>query len=185
MSRLLVRLSDQKLKDYNWLLPLENIINILPHGSGFDSDWVIDTEDDQFIKLSNSYHAMDGNGFYSGWLHFIINLGRPDFKENEEFDSYFDKEEDYDASQWYHTFEIDFDDSDLDYDDGSEEYLFVDEDYDDNDELTDDAVQRSEDWTNREITAVDKDSLIEYINDTICQALQGITSSVIVLESED
>lgn len=183
MSKLLVRLSEQKLNDYKFLLPLEDIVNLLPHGSGFDSDWQIDFDNENYpqsIILSNGYHAMDGNGFYSGWLNFDIFIGKP---------GYYDAELDadlqaFEPEHWYHTFDIDFFDDDLDFDDGLDHSEYTDDDYDEDGDLTQEAIDRETELY-MDNPAVNKDLLIEYINDTICESLQGIVSAVIVLDSED
>jgi hypothetical protein len=176
MSKVLVRLSEQKQKDYR-LLALEDLIDILPHGSGFDGDWTVDTDSETYpnaIILSNGYHAMDQNGFYSGWLNFTIYLGKP-----HEFDTTIGDEsvECFDPEHWYHTFEIEYDDSDLDYDDGDNEYEFDDNDYDEDGELTEDALQRELDWQEMENPAVNKELLIEYIDATISESLSGIVNA--------
>jgi hypothetical protein len=161
MSKVLVRLSEQKQKDYR-LLALEDLIDILPHGSGFDGDWTVDTDSETYpnaIILSNGYHAMDGNGFYSGWLNFDIFIGKPDLA---------DVDESCNPTQWYHTFDIEYDASDLDYDDDSFEIS--------EDDHPDDFYEN---------TAVNLESLKEYIEDTISESLMGITSAVIVLEDEE
>lgn len=48
-----------------------DIIDALPHGSGIDCDWVIDVTK-QSIRMSNSYHCMDDNGFYCGYADFTV-----------------------------------------------------------------------------------------------------------------
>lgn len=166
MSSLKVRLSESKLRDYPYLSKVEDIVNVLPHGSGFDGDWVIDLEPSNYPNafcFSNSYHAMDGNGFYSGWLNFTIFVGNPEAYGNvsdmEDFET-------FNPSRWYYNFEIDYDPSDLDYDDG--------------DDLEIDENDHPDDYF--ENTAVDLDSLIQYIDDTICDALQGIVD--IIIEEE-
>jgi hypothetical protein len=59
----------------NWHARLQHIQqSILPSGSGIDSGCTIDTSksnDDKLIIYS-SYHCMDENGFYDGWIDFKV-----------------------------------------------------------------------------------------------------------------
>ena len=48
-----------------------DIVMRLPHGSGIDSDWIIEEKSDK-VYAYNSYHCMDDNGFYNGWQDFYI-----------------------------------------------------------------------------------------------------------------
>jgi hypothetical protein len=50
------------------------ITNQLPHGSGLDTEWAIDFDKSHGnkITLSTSYHAMDENGYYDGWIDFTV-----------------------------------------------------------------------------------------------------------------
>ncbi len=54
----------------------------LPHGSGIDANWnVIDK--DGFYVCSNSYHCMNENGMYDGWVDFSLSISKAkpeDFK---------------------------------------------------------------------------------------------------------
>src|SRR5688572_28954272 len=105
-----VLITEQKVKDYSYLTRVEEITDLLPHGSGFDGDWVVE-EDTENRYFSNSYHAMDGNGFYSGWLHFTLVVEKRTPSRN-----------------WYKAFDIEWDDSDLDYD-AEYEVEYEDSDY--------------------------------------------------------
>ena len=46
----------------------------LPHGSGVDADWSIIEVDEvnKTTTLKNSYHAMNQNGMYVGWVDFTF-----------------------------------------------------------------------------------------------------------------
>lgn len=50
------------------------IIDSLPHGSGIDGDTTFDFEHSTKHKLiiNSSYHCMDNNGYYDGWINFKI-----------------------------------------------------------------------------------------------------------------
>jgi hypothetical protein len=48
-----------------------DIVDALPHGSGIDADWQVSVTK-RSIRLSNSFHAMDDNGFYDGWADFTV-----------------------------------------------------------------------------------------------------------------
>ena len=57
----------------------------LPHGSGIDCDWVIHLDNaSYFIVCTNSYHVMNENGMYNGFIDFrvVIILGRRDIFGN-------------------------------------------------------------------------------------------------------
>lgn len=45
----------------------------LPHGSGIDGDWTISPAGTN-VEASNYYHAMNGAGFYCGYLHFTVTI---------------------------------------------------------------------------------------------------------------
>ncbi len=54
---------------------LEQLILLLPHGSGIDSDWYqLDTDPKKCLKFSNSYHVMNENGYYDGWIDFTATI---------------------------------------------------------------------------------------------------------------
>ena len=55
---------------------IQQLIEMLPHGSGLDGTWKIDIgqSGDQKIILYMSYHAMDENGFYDGWINFMLTI---------------------------------------------------------------------------------------------------------------
>ena len=44
----------------------------LPHGSGIDSKWDFDFSSPEKILLHNSFHVMDENGYYNGYIDFSI-----------------------------------------------------------------------------------------------------------------
>lgn len=51
----------------------------LPTGSGIDDDITIRDDNPSFMKdgkirLSSSFHVMDENGFYDGWIDFIVEI---------------------------------------------------------------------------------------------------------------
>lgn len=57
-----------------------DLINKLPHGSGIDGTTLIQTYKcrKDLIVIESSYHCMDGNGFYDGWIDFEVWI-RPSF----------------------------------------------------------------------------------------------------------
>ena len=58
------------------------LLDKLPHGSGIDCDWKI-TENKGYFKCENSYHLMNDNGYYVGYIDFsvVISKSKPyDFK---------------------------------------------------------------------------------------------------------
>jgi len=45
---------------------------LLPHGSGIDSEWRIEHREDTTFCCHNSFHAMDVNGMYCGYVGFMV-----------------------------------------------------------------------------------------------------------------
>lgn len=55
---------------------IKKMLDLLPHGSGIDGDWAFDfvkSGDDKVI-FYNSFHAMDENGMYDGWIDFTVTI---------------------------------------------------------------------------------------------------------------
>lgn len=53
----------------------EIIVEVLPHGSGIDASWHLEQLGSLPIVLcSNSFHAMDQNGYYCDWVDFTVKL---------------------------------------------------------------------------------------------------------------
>ena len=52
----------------------EALINALPHGCGIDSTWIVERFRSGAVLCKNSFHLMDGNGFYDGWQDFAVRL---------------------------------------------------------------------------------------------------------------
>jgi hypothetical protein len=46
--------------------------NFLPSGSGIDSGCTIDSISDDRIVIHSSYHKMNDNGYYCGWVDFQV-----------------------------------------------------------------------------------------------------------------
>jgi len=57
----------------------QGLEDYLPHGSGIDTDWYLERQDD-IILASNSYHAMDEYGGYDSWWDFTVELTITDGK---------------------------------------------------------------------------------------------------------
>jgi hypothetical protein len=54
---------------------IDTVLDALPHGSGFDTDWQADTgTEDAPLVLHGGYHCMDENGFYNGWLDVSVTV---------------------------------------------------------------------------------------------------------------
>ena len=58
---------------------VEDLAEVLPHGSGINSDWTIEYRGN-YIIARNSYHCMDENGFYDGWQDFSIVIEKDEYK---------------------------------------------------------------------------------------------------------
>lgn len=50
------------------------LAEILPHGSGIDADWYINQQKNGSWVCTNSFHAMNENGYYDGWIPFKVNF---------------------------------------------------------------------------------------------------------------
>ena len=49
-------------------------MDMLPHGSGFDSAPTLESVKPDRLTVCGSYHAMDSNGSYCGWLDFTVTV---------------------------------------------------------------------------------------------------------------
>jgi hypothetical protein len=55
----------------SWSEEIEKLVNEMPHGSGFDSPITLNNESTpEKLIFDGSFHCMDENGFYAGWLDF-------------------------------------------------------------------------------------------------------------------
>src|ERR1039458_9134377 len=52
------------------VVDVHKLADLLPHGSGIDSDWTIRVQRNGDVTVYGSYHAMNENGFYVGWRNF-------------------------------------------------------------------------------------------------------------------
>jgi len=59
----------------NHVETLNELIDLLPHGSGIDSDWNFneDRSSEQKVVLHCAYHRMDEYG-YQGWIDFTVTV---------------------------------------------------------------------------------------------------------------
>jgi len=51
-------------------LLLNYLGDVLPHGSGIDTDWLIKMTSPTRIRCSASYHCMNESGMYDGYVEF-------------------------------------------------------------------------------------------------------------------
>jgi len=51
---------------------LELVAEVLPHGSGIDSEWHLSFSTRTRIRAEASFHCMDENGMYDGWVDFTV-----------------------------------------------------------------------------------------------------------------
>ena len=78
-QRIQARMNCEKMNNTEWYDTHGRVIQhlvdrYLPKGSGFDSVCTIDdTRYDRLIIFS-SFHLMDGNGYYDGWIDFIATV---------------------------------------------------------------------------------------------------------------
>lgn len=52
------------------------LFEILPSGSGIDCQWEITTHNNGNITARNSYHAMNQDGYYDGYMPFTVRIFR-------------------------------------------------------------------------------------------------------------
>lgn len=64
------------------------IIDELPHGSGIDSDWCY-YETKGYHCLTNSYHCMNKNGYYDGWMDFTVKMPKSIFNDADRLSTDF------------------------------------------------------------------------------------------------
>jgi len=55
-------------------LTKEMLLEVLPHGSGIDSDWHFEKRDDGSIQCLNYFHAMNSDGYYDGYMPFAFDV---------------------------------------------------------------------------------------------------------------
>lgn len=54
---------------------IEHLIKeVLPHGSGIDSKWEIESSEKLKFECCNKWHTMDANGYYCGYVSFTVKL---------------------------------------------------------------------------------------------------------------
>lgn len=58
------------------VIPEEELIVLLPSGSGIDSEWEITEHKNGNVTARNSFHSMDGNGSYDGYMPFTVRIYR-------------------------------------------------------------------------------------------------------------
>lgn len=54
----------------------DELINLLPHGSGIDSNWEVTIHKNGNVTAKNSFHSMDDSGGYDGFMPFIVRIFR-------------------------------------------------------------------------------------------------------------
>ena len=58
------------------VIPEEELLELLPSGSGIDCNWEITEHNNGNVTAKNSYHSMDGNGSYDGYMPFTVRIYR-------------------------------------------------------------------------------------------------------------
>lgn len=77
---------------------LRKIGEILPHGSGINSDWNITMANRTRVRCQNAFHCMDENGMYDGWAEFVLLF---DLKDADYFRLMFIGPESYNKNRKY------------------------------------------------------------------------------------
>lgn len=52
----------------------EKLIDLLPHGSGIDCDWIITEHKNGNVTAKNYYHSMNEHGGYDGYMPFTVRI---------------------------------------------------------------------------------------------------------------
>lgn len=52
----------------------QEILDLLPHGSGIDGDWTVETKKNGSMFFYNEYHRMNDAGYYDGWIPFTLRV---------------------------------------------------------------------------------------------------------------
>lgn len=74
----------RKSNNLDWerrhLEKIKELVEMLPHGSGFDSTPGLDVDHsgENALFFEGSFHRMDDNGMYAGWYDFVV-IARPCF----------------------------------------------------------------------------------------------------------
>ena len=72
-----------KIRDLDYMrkYAIADVQSKIAHGSGIDADWRYEFDGTKLCAY-NSYHAMDANGMYAGWIDFtaIIEYGMKNSK---------------------------------------------------------------------------------------------------------
>jgi hypothetical protein len=50
----------------------EQVMGLLPHGSGIDAKWEITKETPYTLRFDCSYHSMNDVGYYTSWHDFFV-----------------------------------------------------------------------------------------------------------------
>jgi hypothetical protein len=58
------------------IISKDDLIKLLPHGSGIDCSWEITLHRDGNVTAKNYYHAMNENGMYDGYMPFTVKIFR-------------------------------------------------------------------------------------------------------------
>ena len=66
-------------QEKHWERIEQTLLGSLPHGSGIDCDWVFNV-DGKYLCANNSYHVMNDNGMYCGYIDFIVKI-KPDVRD--------------------------------------------------------------------------------------------------------
>jgi hypothetical protein len=146
----------------------EELVVVLPHGSGIDCDWTIEHTYALRFTCNNSFHAMDNNGFYCGYVDFQVTLDL----EKQSFDVSVSKEDIQAISKDYEvdSSEAGGDEDDL-YDDNPAPYL------DDIDDILYETVRYAIEgyYITNTITYFVKDG---YIRELVKRAIEEVDSQV-------
>ena len=54
----------------------DKLLSLLPHGSGIDADWTVETHRNGNVTAYCSYHLMHEHGYYDGWQNFKVCVRR-------------------------------------------------------------------------------------------------------------
>jgi hypothetical protein len=55
-------------------IDVQSLAELLPHGSGIDSDWTIHIQKNGKVRCTSYYHKMNDGGYYVGWVKFSFKV---------------------------------------------------------------------------------------------------------------
>jgi hypothetical protein len=68
----------EKQENWEWYekytMTIKQFMDKLPHGSGLDSDWILEDSTEEKLVFRMGYHVMNENGYYDEWIDFTLTV---------------------------------------------------------------------------------------------------------------